>query len=97
MPVNSICHSELVSESLNKEIDSGSGAGMTKPLPVYLPCHSELAAKSVERESKRDFMPLPCDSESIDEHKTFVMLNLFHHPNKILNQVQNDSADKSFV
>ena len=66
MPVNSICHSELVSESLNKEIDSGSGAGMTKPLPVYLPCHSELAAKSVETGSKRDFMPLPGDSESIN-------------------------------
>ena len=66
MPVKSICHSELVSESLNKEIDSGSGAGMTKPLPVYLPCHSELAAKSVETGSKRDFMPLPGDSESIN-------------------------------
>ena len=33
MPVNSICHSELVSESLNKEIDSGSEAGMTKKPP----------------------------------------------------------------
>ena len=39
---------------------------MTKPLPVYLPCHSELAAKSVETGSKRDFMPLPGDSESIN-------------------------------
>ena len=46
--------------------DSGSGAGVTKPLPVYLPCHSELAAKSVETGSKRDFMPLPGDSESIN-------------------------------
>ena len=66
MPVNSICHPELVSKSQNKEIDSGSQAGMTKPLPVYLPCHSELAAKSVETGSKRDFMPLPGDSESIN-------------------------------
>ena len=29
-------------------------------------CHSELAAKSVETGSKRDFMPLPGDSESIN-------------------------------
>ncbi len=93
----SSCHSELVSESLNKKIDSGSGAGMTEPSHVHPSYHSELAAKSVERESKRDFMPLPCDSETMNEHKTFVMLNLFQHPNKILNQVQNDSADKSFV
>ena len=90
-------HPELDSGSIKIGKDSGSGAGMTKPLPVYLPCHSELAAKSVERESKRDFMPLPCDSETMNEQKTFVMLNLFHHPNKILNQVQNDNADKSFV
>ena len=33
-------------------------------------CHPELAAKSVERESKRDFMPLPCDSETMNEQKT---------------------------
>ena len=94
---SSFRHPELDSGSIKIGKDSGSGAGMTKPLPVYLPCHSELAAKSVERESKRDFMLLPCDSETMNEHKTFVMLNLFHHPNKILNQVQNDNADKSFV
>ena len=32
-------------------------------------CHSGLAAKSVERESKRDFMPLPGDPESINVDK----------------------------
>ena len=37
------------------------------------------------------------ESGSINEHKTLVMQNLFHHPDKILKQVQNDSADKSFV
>ena len=76
---SSFRHPELDSGSIKIGKDSGSGAGMTKPLPVYLPCHSELAAKSVERESKRDFMPLPCDSETMNEHKTFVMLNLFQH------------------
>ena len=42
---------------------------MTKPSHVYLSCHSELAAKSVETGSKRDFMPLPGDSESINADK----------------------------
>ena len=35
-------------------------------MPVNSICHSELAAKSVETGSKRDFMPLPGDSESIN-------------------------------
>ena len=52
MPVNSICHPELVSESQNKEIDSGSEAGMTKPLPVYLPCHSELDSESINVDNR---------------------------------------------
>ena len=47
MPVNSICHSELVSESLNKEIDSGSEAGMTNLSHVYQPCHPELDSGSI--------------------------------------------------
>ena len=94
---SSFRHPELDSGSIKIGKDSGSGAGMTEPSHVHPSCHSELAAKSVERESKRDFMLLPCDSETMNEHKTFVMLNLFHHPNKILNQVQNDNADKSFV
>ena len=77
----------------------GGGGATRKTAPAcdLTISHSGLAAKSVERESKRDFMLLPCDSETMNEHKTFVMLNLFHHPNKILKQVQNDNADKSFV
>ena len=77
----------------------GGGGATRKTAPAcdLTISHSGLAAKSVERESKRDFMLLPCDSETMNEHKTFVMLNLFHHPNKILKQVQNDIADKSFV
>ncbi len=43
MPVNSICHSELV----NKEIDSGSEAGMTNLSHVYQPCHPELDSGSI--------------------------------------------------
>ncbi len=98
--VHPSCHSELDSESINADNNrlrlggrSDEGGQITNSSFR----HPELAAKSVERESKRDFMPLPCDSETMNEHKTFVMLNLFHHPNKILNQVQNDNADKSFV
>ena len=45
--------------------------------------HSGLAAKSVETESKRDFMPLPCDSESNNEQ--FTLLS----PTVILNLIQN--------
>ena len=51
MPVNSICHSELVSESLNKEIDSGSEAGMTNLSHVYQPCHPELDSGSIKLDS----------------------------------------------
>ena len=98
--VHPSCHSELDSESINADnnrLRLGGRSDESGKITNSSFRHPELAAKSVERESKRDFMPLPCDSESIDEHKTFVMLNLFHHPNKILNQVQNDNADKSFV
>ena len=42
-----IGHPELDSESLNKEIDSGSEAGMTKPSHVHLSCHSELDSESI--------------------------------------------------
>ena len=45
--------------------------------------HSGLAAKSVETESKRDFMPLPGDSESNNEQ--FTLLS----PTVILNLIQN--------
>ena len=37
-------------------------------------CHSGLAAKSVERESKRDFMPLPGDPESINADRNRLQL-----------------------
>ena len=98
--VHPSCHSELDSESINADnnrLRLGGRSDESGKITNSSFRHPELAAKSFERESKRDFMLLPCDSETMNEHKTFVMLNLFHHPNKILKQVQNDSADKSFV
>ena len=70
MPVNSICHPELVSESQNKEIDSGSEAGMTKPLPVYLPCHSELDSESINVDNR---LRLAGRSDQLSRKAAFTM------------------------
>ncbi len=63
-------HSELDSESINADKDRLRLAGRSDEGGKIIPSsyrHPELAAKSVERESKRDFMPLPGDSESLNK------------------------------
>ena len=51
------------------EFQGGGATRNNAPERDLTSCHSELAAKSVETKSKRDFMPLPGVSESINTDK----------------------------
>ena len=69
--------------------DSGSEAGMTKPLPVYLPCHSELDSESINadkdrlrlggRSDKSSRMPYFQSRHSDESQSLSMPVNLIRH------------------